>query len=40
MKSYRKELAFATPTHSAFINITLQAEAALGECGIREGFLV
>ena len=37
MKSFRKELTFRTPTRRAFLNITPQVEAALGESGIREG---
>jgi secondary thiamine-phosphate synthase enzyme len=37
MKSFRKELTFETPTRRAFVNITLQVEAALKESGIREG---
>jgi len=37
MKSYRKELWFHTQTRRAFLNITPQVEAALAECGIREG---
>jgi len=37
VKSFRKELTFRTPTRRAFLNITPQVEAALGESGIREG---
>jgi len=37
MKSYRKELTFHTRTRRAFINITPQVDAALGESGIKEG---
>jgi secondary thiamine-phosphate synthase enzyme len=37
MKSYRKELWFNVPSRRAFINITPQVEACLGESGIREG---
>ena len=40
MKSFRKELWFNTPTRRAFINITSQVEACLGEGGIREGLVV
>ena len=37
MKSYRKELVFNVPGRRAFINITPQVEACLGESGIQEG---
>ena len=37
MKSFRKELAFRTPTRRALLNITPQVESALAESGIREG---
>jgi secondary thiamine-phosphate synthase enzyme len=37
MKSYRKELHLCTETRRAFINITLQVDAALTESGVREG---
>jgi len=37
LKTYRKELWFATPSRRAFINITSDVEAALRESGIREG---
>jgi secondary thiamine-phosphate synthase enzyme len=37
MKSYRKELWFETPGRRAFLNITLQVEAALKESGVQEG---
>jgi secondary thiamine-phosphate synthase enzyme len=37
MKSYRKELWFDVPTRRAFINITPQVQACLGESGIQEG---
>ncbi|HCU23975.1 MAG TPA: secondary thiamine-phosphate synthase enzyme [Deltaproteobacteria bacterium] len=40
MKSYRKEIWMNVPTRRAFINITGQVEAALGESGIREGLLL
>jgi secondary thiamine-phosphate synthase enzyme len=38
VKSYRKELWFETAERRAFLNITLQVEAALKESGVREGF--
>jgi secondary thiamine-phosphate synthase enzyme len=37
MKSYRKELWFATKTRRAFINITPDVEECLNESGISEG---
>ena len=37
MKSFRKELVFNTPGRTAFVNITPEVEAALGESGVREG---
>jgi secondary thiamine-phosphate synthase enzyme len=37
MKSLRRELWFDVPTRRAFVNITPQVEAALGESGVREG---
>ena len=37
MKSYRKVLTCHTKSRRAYINITAQVEAALGESGIREG---
>jgi secondary thiamine-phosphate synthase enzyme len=37
MRSFRKELWFNVPSRRAFVNITPQVEAALGESGIREG---
>ncbi len=37
MKSYRKELFFATEKRVEFINITSQVNEALGESGITEG---
>ena len=40
MKSHRKELWFKTRTRRAFINITPQVEAALGESGVREGLVL
>jgi secondary thiamine-phosphate synthase enzyme len=40
MKSYRKELWFETPTRRAFINITPQVNACLGESGVREGLVL
>ncbi len=40
MKSYRKELWFDVPTRRAFINITPEVEACLGESGIKEGLVL
>ncbi len=40
MKSYRKELWFETPTRRAFINITGEVEACLGESGVLEGIVL
>ncbi|MBA7468265.1 hypothetical protein ES707_03508 [subsurface metagenome] len=40
MKSYKKELWFNTPNRREFINITPQVEEALGESGIKEGFVL
>jgi secondary thiamine-phosphate synthase enzyme len=40
MKSYRKELWFEVPGRRAFINITPQVDACLGESGIREGLVL
>ena len=40
MKSYRKELWFNTPGRRAFINITPQVMACLGESGVREGLVL
>jgi secondary thiamine-phosphate synthase enzyme len=40
MKSYRKELWFATDTRRAFINITAQIESCLSESGIKEGLVL
>ena len=40
MKSYRKELWFNVPGRRAFINITPQVEACLGESGITEGLVL
>ncbi len=37
MKSHRKTLTLEIPARMAFVNITPQVEAALGESGIREG---
>ena len=37
MKSYRKELWFATKTRRAFINITPEVEQCVNESGISEG---
>jgi secondary thiamine-phosphate synthase enzyme len=40
MKSYRKELWFNTRGRRELINITPQVQQALGESGIREGFVL
>ena len=40
MKSYRKELWFATPTRRAFINITPHVEQCLRDSGITEGLIL
>jgi secondary thiamine-phosphate synthase enzyme len=40
MKSYRKELWFNIPGRRAFVNITPQVEACLGESGIQEGLVL
>ncbi len=40
MKSYRKELWLNVPARMAFVNITPQVDACLGESGIREGFVL
>jgi len=40
MKSYRKELRFATHARREYKNITPQVEAALRESGIKEGFVL
>ncbi len=40
MKSFRKELWFEVPTRRAFINITPEVEACLGESGIKEGLVL
>jgi len=37
MKSHRQELWFDVPQRRAFLNITPQVEAALGDSGVREG---
>ncbi len=37
MKSFRKELWFNTPSRRAYLNITPDVQAALGECGVIEG---
>jgi secondary thiamine-phosphate synthase enzyme len=37
MKSYRKELWFETKTRMAFVNITSEVQAAIDDCGVREG---
>ena len=37
MKHHRVELWFETAERTAFVNITPQVEAALGDSGIREG---
>lgn len=40
MKSYRKEMYFATMKRREFINITPEIEACLRESGIKEGLLL
>ena len=40
MKTFRKELHVKTNTRRGFINITPAVEDALGESGIREGFVL
>ncbi len=40
MKSFRKELWFDVPTRRAFINITLDVEAAIRESTITEGLVL
>jgi secondary thiamine-phosphate synthase enzyme len=40
MKSFRKELWFATPERRAFINITPQVETALKESRVEEGLVL
>lgn len=37
MKHHRRELWFQTAERTAFVNITPEVEAALGESGIQEG---
>jgi len=37
MKSYRKELWFATEKRVEFINITSEIKTALRESGVKEG---
>lgn len=37
MKSFRKELWFNTPSRRAYLNITPDVQAALGESGVVEG---
>ena len=40
MKSYRKEVWLNVQARMAFVNITPQVDACLGESGIREGFVL
>ena len=40
MKSHRKELWFEVPTRRAFINITTDVAAAVGESEIKEGLVL
>lgn len=40
MKSYRKELTFATPTRRAYLNITRDVQNAINESGIKEGLVL
>jgi len=40
MKSFRKELWFNTPARLAFVNITPQVEACVGESGVKEGLVL
>jgi secondary thiamine-phosphate synthase enzyme len=40
MKSHRKELWFEIPERVGFVNITPKVEEAIGESGIREGFVL
>jgi len=40
VKSYRKELWFATPARRAFINITPHVEQCLRDSGITEGLVL
>jgi secondary thiamine-phosphate synthase enzyme len=40
MKSYRKELWFEIPSRRAFVNITGQVNACLGESGVKEGLVL
>jgi secondary thiamine-phosphate synthase enzyme len=40
VKSYRKELWFATPARRAFINITRHVEQCLRDSGITEGLVL
>lgn len=40
MKSHRKELWFNTPERMAFVRITDQVRAAIGESGVREGMVL
>jgi secondary thiamine-phosphate synthase enzyme len=40
MKSFRKELWFNTAARLAFVNITRQVEACIGESGVKEGLVL
>ncbi len=40
MKSFRKECWFNTPARLAFVNITRQVEACIGESGVTEGLVL
>lgn len=40
MKSHRKELTFNLPLRRGFVNITREVEAAIRECGVREGLVL
>jgi secondary thiamine-phosphate synthase enzyme len=40
VKTLRKELWFEVPTRRAFVNITPEVEAAVGESGVAEGLVL
>ncbi len=40
MKSYRKDLWFNTSKRREYINITAKVQEALGDSGIKEGFIL
>lgn len=40
MKSYRKELVINYPKRRGYMNITSEAQKAIGESGVKEGFLL